>query len=87
MCLQVIIKQCKIRKATLRDSVPFDINNGEVLYISSIDSSGVNNHEWELNIVGKLNVSEWLHYLYLFLSNFSRLFTFVILNIGKYFQV
>lgn len=64
--------QCKTRKMKLQDTIPFDINNGEVLYISSIDSTEVNNHEWKLHRIGKLNVSEWPHYDYLFLSNFPR---------------
>ena len=38
-------------------SVTFNITNGEELYISSIDLSNVNEHEWMLTKTGKPNVS------------------------------
>ena len=51
--MQVIIKQCEKRNTKLQVSIPFDIANGEVLYIS--EPSG-NNNEWILSQRGKFKV-------------------------------
>ena len=55
--LQVIQDQCKNRNTRIQRSVPFDITDGEILCISSIDFSKVNDNEWQLDRCGKLNVS------------------------------
>ena len=51
------MEQCKKRNTEIQQSVTFDIVDGEELYVSSIDFSRVNYHEWMLNKTGKPNVS------------------------------
>ena len=51
------MEQCKKRNTEIQESVTFDIVDGEELYISSIDFSNVNNHEWRLIKTGKPKVS------------------------------
>ena len=50
------MEQCTKRNTKLQRSDVFVIENGDELYISSIDLSTVNNHEWILYQWGKLNV-------------------------------
>ena len=55
--LQVISNQCEKRNARTHKPVIFDITDGEMLCISSIDFSRVNDNEWQIDRCGKLNVS------------------------------
>ena len=54
--LQVVIKQCEKRSTELQQSIPFDIVDGEKLYISETSLSSISKDEWTLKICGKLNV-------------------------------
>ena len=55
ICMQVIIDQCKKRKARSQNSITFDIADGDMLYISSIDKS-LMDHGWIINQIGRLTV-------------------------------
>ena len=56
-CIKLIKEQCNTRNTDIKRSVTFDVVDGEEMYISSIDFSSVNNHEWRLTKTGKSNVS------------------------------
>ena len=52
------MEQCERRHTNLEHSETFDITDGDNLYISSIDKSNFNSHEWILSQRGKFAVSQ-----------------------------
>lgn len=73
-----------MRNAKLQRSDTFFIDDGDHLYISSIDET----QEWILNKSGKLSVSYYVAIrIIIFISISYRSNFFVILNIGKYSKV
>ena len=50
------MNQCERRNARPQHPITFDIADGERLYISSINVSNLNDHEWIIKKVGKSKV-------------------------------